>query len=72
MLNSQEKSQLRAIVNSNQWVIVEKVAQELCQKIMSDSQIHESEWQLIQDTLKKQGKVEGVRKLINELQLNCQ
>ena len=67
MINQNEKSQIKALLQSPQWKTVEQVANELCDKVAYDSKVRDTEWDTLKTTLIDEGQVRGIKRLIQEL-----
>lgn len=71
MISNPEKRQCRQIIQSPQWKVVEMIANEMCNKINSDSNIRDSEWETVKTTLINDGMVRGIRNFIQEIYNNA-
>lgn len=67
MMSSQQESFLRNLVQSSNWSVIENLAKEIVTKIRDESTIRDSEWETIKTTLQKEGKVEGIKQLLQEM-----
>ena len=70
-LTTQEKSQLKAVIRSPQWRIVERVAEMMCVKVKENVPIRDSEWETLREVLQQEGQIQGIRKLMQELFLQA-
>ena len=71
-LNQAEKSQLKNFVNSPQWLTVQKIQDELIEKIKEENCVKDTEWETARATIEKEAKIMGIRRFIQELFLNIQ
>lgn len=67
MISNQERSQIKALLQSPVWASVQHVADEYCAKIKEDSPLRESEWETLKSLLTQEGKIEGIKSFIGEL-----
>lgn len=67
MISTVEKSQIRQLLSSPQWQTLERVANDLMAKIREDTPIRDTEWDTIKALLAQEGKVQGIKELIQEL-----
>ena len=67
MLSKTEKSQIRAVTQSPQWITFQKFAEIVIQKIRSNSVIKETNDQTIQELFLQEGKVRGIQEFFQEL-----
>jgi len=67
MIGNQDKSILKQLVQSPQWSVIEHLANEVCVKLEGESSVHDSEWETLKATLLKEGKVRGIRHLLQEI-----
>ena len=65
--NEQERSAIKHLLSSAQWPVIERLAEELCQRLKSDNLVRDTEWETIQATLLAEGEVRGIRRFIKEL-----
>jgi hypothetical protein len=70
MISPQERSQLKVFVNSPAWPVVQRLADELVVRLEETRQNWDTEWAMVQATLKKEGQVEGVRRFLQEIMAN--
>lgn len=61
-----QKQQLRQLIQSPQWSAFDQLAQEMCAKLESDSVVRDSEWDTLKVALMNEGRVRGIRELIQE------
>lgn len=67
MINAQQKSQLKNIMQSRQWEVVEEVARQYVVKLQSNERIKSTEWETIRDNCRIQGQLEGINNFLQEL-----
>ena len=72
MINEQEKNQIRNLLNSPQWKLIERLGEEVCQRILDNSTVRDSEWETIRATFEKEYQVKGIRHFISEFYNNAQ
>ena len=66
-LTPQQKSALKNLLQSPHWQIVDYLAEQQIAKISLDSALRETEWDTLKETVRKEGKIEGIRLFIQEL-----
>ena len=66
MLAKSQKQQLRQLMQSPQWGAFFQLAEEKCARVESDSVVKDSEWETLKTTLLNEGRVRGVRELLQE------
>lgn len=59
--------QMRAIISDPKFQAVEQLAEELCQKLNGESKVGSSEYETLTLALLGEGKVQGIRLLIQEM-----
>lgn len=67
MIDDRGRTQIKQLLSSPQWRIVEEIADGLCQKIRDEGVIRESEWETIRSLLTSEGEVRGIRRFLQEL-----
>lgn len=67
MISQTERSQIRQLLSSPQWQTLEHIANDLMAKIREDTPIRDTEWDTIKALLAQEGKVQGIKELIQEL-----
>lgn len=67
MLTPQQLGSLKNLLQSPQWKIVEAVAEEFCNETKQASPLRNTEWDTIRELLRQEGKVEGVKNLLQKL-----
>jgi len=70
MISDNEKQQIRSLVSSPQWQTIERFAQLLQQKIANEPINVDFEWTTVRDCLLREGKINGIRQLLQELLTN--
>ncbi len=63
----QDEAFIRQLVQSPNWAIIENLAKEIVDRIKEDNTIRDSQWDTIKATLQKEGKVEGIKRLLQEM-----
>ena len=66
-MTPQEKSQLKAILTSPQWKIVEHLAEIMRDEIKEDSGIRDDEFSTLKTVILNEGKREGIKEFIQRL-----
>lgn len=64
MITKGEQDQLRLIIQDPKFRLLERLADETCQKIDGSPLNHETEWETIKSALLREGEVRGIRRLI--------
>jgi len=67
MISTNEKSQLRALLQSPQFRIVENIAKELTQNMKDQSNKRDTEWETAAAVVFEEGQIQGINKLLQEL-----
>ncbi len=67
MRTEQERSQLRSIIGSPQWLAVRQLADELCAKIKSDAVSTDNQWESTRTFLLAEGGVNGIKHFLQEI-----
>jgi len=67
MINPQQKSALKNIMQSRQWEVVEEAAKQYIDKLQSNERIKSTEWETIRDNCRIQGQIEGINNFLQEL-----
>lgn len=68
MLTANEQSQIRGLLGSPQWKAIEHIAEILIKNFHDEGTIRDTEWETVKSTLLKQGRIEGITRLFQELQ----
>lgn len=68
MLTKGEKSLILNLLRSQQWEVVSKLSNLLIQKIIDSPISSSSEWDTIKSSLNKEGQIEGIRRLLQEIE----
>jgi len=67
MITKNERAQLKALIQDPKFRTLERMADLLCDKIAYESSVRESEWETLKTTVEQEGKVRGIKQLIQEL-----
>ncbi len=67
MITTGEREQIKAILQSPQWQVIERMAEIYCDRVKYDSMIADSQWETLRRLLINEGKVRGVKEFIQEL-----
>lgn len=67
MITKDERAQLKALIQDPKFRTLERMADLLCDKIAYDSSVRETEWDTLKTTLTQEGKIRGIKQLIQEL-----
>lgn len=63
---------MRQLVSSPQGRELIVMADEICAKLKNDSSVRETEWDTLKELLTSEGKVRGIKLLIQEMNLQAQ
>ena len=66
MITKGDKSQVRQIISSPQWPVVENIANKLCAQAR-EGIVTDTEWNMVKTSLLAEGEIKGIRRLIQEL-----
>lgn len=69
MLTQGERQELHKLMASPQWAIVHRLIEGVCAKIQDERVPWDKEWDLVRDTLLKEGQLKGIQRLSQELYL---
>jgi len=67
MFEDKQKSLLRKFYESDEWKLIEQIANELISEISLDSSIGESVDETVKKTYEKEGKIQGIRDLLQRI-----
>ena len=67
MISGPEKTQLKQLISSPQWGALERLANEICDKLRDESSVRETEWETVSSILTKEGEIRGIRRLLQEV-----
>ena len=62
-----EQQHIKALLQSPQWQVAEKIANELCDKIAYEPKAREDQWSTIYAVLGMEGEIRGIKRFIKEL-----
>ena len=66
MISKVEQKQIKALVQDPKWQTLENLVEELIEKIRDDSIVGDSEWETLRTALLNEGRIRGMRDLIQE------
>ena len=72
MLNNQEKSQIKALLQSSHWAMVERLAELVIKDIEDTPLIRDSQWETTKATFEKEYQVKGIRHFLSEFYNSAQ
>ena len=67
MLSNAEQKQMRQLLQTPQWGVAEQLANKVIEKFKDEQVVHPTEWETIRASLLREGKIDGVRNLIQEI-----
>lgn len=67
MISKQEQQQLLSLLQNPSWGIVDKMANELCDRIRYEVTVGADQWETVRDTLINEGQVRGIQRFIKGL-----
>lgn len=67
MISPNEKKLARGLLQTPQWRIAELIADEMCDKLKTDSVVRESEWETLKTALLNEGQIRGIRNFLQEI-----
>ena len=67
MITASDKTALRMLLQSQPWMIVERIAKELVQNKKEASNLRETEWETAKNVAVEEGYIQGINTLIQEL-----
>jgi hypothetical protein len=67
MLTEQEKSNLRALVQSGQWPILQRLGEEMVKMIKSNSPVRETSEATLREVYTQEGQIEGIKRFLQEI-----
>lgn len=72
MLTDPQRSQIKSLLQSSQWPAAQDLANEICDRLSSNSKVRDSEWETLKTALVEEGMVRGIRNFIDELYKQAQ
>ena len=67
MISQQEKSAIRQMLQTPNWRITERIANELIQEWQNQTKLGNTEWETARNVVRDEGRCEGIKLLIQEL-----
>lgn len=67
IITKQERAQIKILIQDPKFRVVEDLANLLCDKIAYESSVKESQWETLKTTCEQEGKIRGIKQLIQEL-----
>lgn len=67
MVSSQDKSAIKQLLQSPQWQVAERLANELRDQIAYESKVGGTEWESLRKLLGDDGQIRGIERFIKEL-----
>ena len=67
MLNREQRSAIKNLMQSAAWPALKTLRQELCDKIAYEPKTRENEWETLQAVLGMEGQIYGINKFFQEL-----
>lgn len=67
MISSLEKNQIKSIILSPAWGIIELIRKDLIQNIQNQTKLQDTEWETLKTTIFNEGQIAGINKLVQEL-----
>ena len=67
MIPEQEKRFISSLARSSEWHFIEDFAKRIVDDIKEENTIRDSEWDTLKFTLQKEGKIEGIKRLLQEM-----
>jgi hypothetical protein len=68
MIGNTERSQIKQLIQSPQWLAIQNVAKELIAKLQGESRVKDTEWDTIKASLFVEGEIRGIELLFQELE----
>jgi len=62
-----EKSQLKHLITSREWLLLERMQEYYLNEKKKTSYIADSEWETIKRTLETEGRIQGVKEFLEEI-----
>ena len=72
MITEGQKQQIKAVLQSPQWPAVEELAKEMQENIRSESSLRQTQWETLQTTIFKEGRLKGISEFLQELYKQAQ
>ena len=72
MITNADRLQLRRVLSSNEWKILEVFIKEYSEKLRDEAVDNDTEWAFIRTSLLKEGKFRGITGFIQELYVQIQ
>ena len=67
MITKGEREQIKAMLQSPQWQVIERMADLYCDRVRYDGVVSDSQWDTLRRALTNEGKVRGIKEFIQEL-----
>lgn len=67
MFTAAQTNRIKTLLASKEWQEVEQVAHEVQAQIRSTSPLRNTQWETTKETLLREGKIQGINTLIQEL-----
>ena len=67
MITTGEKNQVRALITSPGWNVVESLRDECVKQIRSQSCLKDTEWETARTVVFNEGQIEGMNRLLQEI-----
>lgn len=72
MLTNPEQKQIRQLLQTPQWAVAEQLANKMVDKFKDEQIVHSTEWETLRASILREGKIEGVRALVQEIYRQAQ
>ena len=71
-MTNQQRSQIKAMIQSSQWGVIEFLEQEIEKEIWQEGIIRSTQWETIKQAIRAESKVEGMREFIKRMYKEAQ
>ena len=72
MITKADKSQIKQLIQSPAWRVVEQIAQDFITRTRDAGVVRDTEWDTLKSALSQEGQVQGINGLIQELYKHAQ
>lgn len=66
-ISDRDKQNLKQLIFSPQWKVVEQVVEMMCQDIRGRSKITDTEWETLKKILTDEGEERGIKRLMQQI-----
>lgn len=72
MIIQKDKNAIRTVLQSKEWQIIERIAQEIISQIKEGSNLKDTEWETVKAVALEEGQIQGINRFVQELYKQAQ